>query len=87
MARNSILPKNGQIAFLAVAFLLTASAVAWLGWSAYEGPREASQNGQRNLRLGELSGTITHLDEVLTMSARMAASTGDLEVAGTLPQV
>jgi methyl-accepting chemotaxis protein len=30
-----------------------------------------------DLKLTELSGTITHLDEVLTMSARMAASTGE----------
>lgn len=33
---------------------------------------------QRDLRVGQLRGTIVHLDEVLTMSARMAATTGDL---------
>lgn len=32
-----------------------------------------------NLRLKELVGTIIHYDEVLTMSARMAATTGDLD--------
>jgi signal transduction histidine kinase/CheY-like chemotaxis protein len=32
----------------------------------------------RQVRLQDLSGQIRHLDEVLTMSARMAASTGDL---------
>ena len=33
---------------------------------------------ERHLEIEELRGTIVHLDEVLTMSARMAAATGDL---------
>jgi len=33
---------------------------------------------RRNLRLAELRGIIIHLNEVLTMSARMTAATGDL---------
>jgi hypothetical protein len=32
-----------------------------------------------SLRIEELRGVIRHLDEVLTMSARMAAATGDLK--------
>ena len=34
---------------------------------------------QSELRLQELIGTIAHFDEVLTMSARMAAATGDVQ--------
>jgi len=42
----------------------------------YEIPRTA-QSRRRALRLQELCGAIMHLDEVLTMSARIAAATGD----------
>ena len=34
-------------------------------------------NLQRQVRLERLQGDILHLDEVLTMSARMAAASGD----------
>lgn len=36
-------------------------------------------NLQRQVRLERLQGDILHLDEVLTMSARMAAASGDLQ--------
>lgn len=43
-------------------------------WTSYQ-DLQAAQD--RDVRLQELTGTITYLDEVLTMSARMAAATGD----------
>ncbi|MBD2176398.1 hypothetical protein H6F42_05625 [Pseudanabaena sp. FACHB-1998] len=47
---------------------------AWNLFDIYRGFRSISE---RNFRLEELSGQIVHFDEVLTMSARMAAATGE----------
>lgn len=46
----------------------------WSTWGLYRGFARLSQV---EFRLERLTGTIIHLDEVLTMSARMAATTGD----------
>ena len=53
---------------------LLVGASAWNTWNVY---RTFQQTITRNFRLQELSGDIVHIDEVLTMSARMAASTAD----------
>ncbi len=45
-------------------------------WKSYG---ESDLTAKRDLQLQELGGIITNLDEVLTMSARMAAATGDLK--------
>jgi signal transduction histidine kinase len=50
--------------------------LAMLGF-AFDSYRNVTTVQLRDMRLQELSGRIMHLDEVLTMSARMAASTGD----------
>ena len=47
---------------------------AWSSWGLYRGFAQISGT---ELRLERLAGTIVHLDEVLTMSARMAATSGD----------
>ncbi len=44
------------------------------GWYAFSAARRL---GSEDLQLVRLAGRIVHLDEVLTMSARMAAQTGD----------
>ncbi|MFZ0485340.1 MAG: hypothetical protein WAL93_18280, partial [Desulfobacterales bacterium] len=44
-------------------------------WKSYEKDKTTKE---RNFKIEELRGIIIHLDEVLTMSARMAAATGDL---------
>ncbi len=64
--------------FLSTAVLLTGSVLAGLSWYAYRSHQITHGAMQGNLRLEELRGTIIHLDEVLTMSVRMAAATGDL---------
>ncbi|MDM8348798.1 ATP-binding protein [Pseudomonas sp. sp1636] len=52
--------------------------LAMLGF-AFDSLRSVTTVQLRDLRLQELSGRIVHLDEVLSMSARMAATTGDLQ--------
>ena len=46
-------------------------------WSACHSYRKVAADQQEGLRIKELNGIIVHLDEVLTMSARMTAVTGD----------
>src|SRR5207344_1960652 len=62
---------------LTACLLLTGLVLAWLTWSDYEQYRDGVRSREENLRVSELRGTIIHLDEVLTDSARMAALTGD----------
>jgi len=65
------------VKFLTVVVMLTGLVLVWLGWGTYDSYRVARTAKQRNHRIEQLRGTIIHLDEVLTMSARMAAATGD----------
>ena len=65
--------------FLTAMVVVTALAVAWLGANAYQSYRSIQRAQERHLRLERLLGTIVHLDELLTMSARMAAALGEPE--------
>jgi signal transduction histidine kinase/CheY-like chemotaxis protein len=62
---------------LSLALGLTAIALTWLTWNIAASVTRIEHSRARDLRIAELRGTIVHLDEVLTMSARMAAATGD----------
>ena len=62
---------------LSIAWLITLVAMVAFLWCAYDSYRRFSSSAQQNLRIQELRGRIIHLDEVLTMSARMCALTGD----------
>ena len=59
---------------LAISVLLMAGLV----WSAYRSYRKVGADQLQSLRIKELQGIVVHLDEVLTMSACMAAVTRDL---------
>jgi signal transduction histidine kinase/CheY-like chemotaxis protein len=61
----------------AITLALTLTTFGWVVWNAYASYRDADAYRSRDLRVEELRGVILHLDEVLTMSARMAAATGD----------
>jgi PAS domain S-box-containing protein len=70
-------PRNFPFKRLVAASLLTGAVCVWLAWTAYDASRLVERTLQRDFRFEELEGTVFHLDEVLTMSARMAAATGD----------
>ena len=59
---------------LAISVLLMVGLV----WVGYRSCLKMDGVQRQSLRIKELQGVIVHLDEVLTMSARMAAATGDL---------
>ena len=58
------------------ASLILLGATGWNIWNIYQDYKTAIAN---QFKLQNLSGQIVHYDEVLTMSARMAAGTGDLK--------
>ena len=61
---------------LAVVSTLMVGVSVKKTWAVYNNFQSAIT---KNFKLQDLSGQIVHLDEVLTMSARMAASTGNLK--------
>ena len=62
---------------LTLSLLLTALTLGWLGYCAFSSFSDVARNDQRYIRSTQLRGIIVHLDEVLTMSASMAATTGN----------
>ncbi len=70
---------RSPITILTIVMVMTSVVLAGFGWSSYRSYHNAQATTQRRLRIEELHGTIVHLDEVLTMSAQMAAATGDLQ--------
>jgi HPt (histidine-containing phosphotransfer) domain-containing protein len=76
LERDSILRFPTQLC--AITLALTLASFGWVVWNAYSSYRDAGTSVSLDLRVEELRGVILHLDEVLTMSARMAAVTGDL---------
>jgi PAS domain S-box-containing protein len=64
--------------FLTIAVILTGIVLMWLSAGTYRSNKVMQAAERRHFRISQLRGTIIHLDEVLTMSARMAAATGDL---------
>ncbi len=65
------------VATITVSILLSLGLTgtsAWNVWRIYQGLQTTVA---KQFKLQELSSSIIHLDEVLTMSARMAASTGN----------
>jgi two-component system sensor histidine kinase/response regulator len=60
-----------------VAFFVTAAVLAWLTWSTYDLYTHDTTIREQALRVVDLRKQIIHLDEVLTMSARMSAATED----------
>jgi len=71
--------ERSPITILTVVLVMTWAVLAGLGLLSYRSYHETKTTTERRLRIEELRASIVHLEEVLTMSARMAAFTGDLE--------
>jgi signal transduction histidine kinase/DNA-binding response OmpR family regulator len=70
---------SGPMKALFVALVVTALALGCLSWNAVTSIKQIRDVKERHLRIEDLRGIIVHLDEVLTMSARMAAATGETQ--------
>jgi len=68
-----------QIIFLTVVFVLTWVVLIWFAWNTWCSYQTTKTDKEYLSKTEELRGKIIHLDEVLTMSARMAAATGNLQ--------
>ena len=68
---------RSSITLFIVAFVFTGAVLAWLSWSTYDLYTHDALIKAQVWRTEELQGSVIHLDEVLTMSARMAATTGE----------
>ncbi|MDP3513623.1 MAG: hypothetical protein Q8S20_12810 [Sulfuritalea sp.] len=62
---------------LVLAAAISLLILGWLSWDAYHHYREVESRLPVIARLETVRTQIVHLDEVLTMSARMAAATGN----------
>ncbi len=62
---------------LSGALALSVLVCVWIGWSGYHSHKTEQAMRIQQFRYEQLHGNIVYLDEVLTMSARMAAATGD----------
>jgi signal transduction histidine kinase/ActR/RegA family two-component response regulator len=65
------------VGVLALALLITGVAIGCLSWGVITAAQRIESIESTELRVEALRGAIVHLDEVLTMSALMAATTGD----------
>ena len=64
---------------IAVAVILSLILVASVGWNTLRMYGNFTKVVTTEFQLQSLAGKIVHFDEVLTMSARMSAATGDLK--------
>jgi signal transduction histidine kinase len=70
--------RDSPIALSISAGVISVIVIIWLLWATWISSEFAQEATARTVVFERLAGEITYLDEVLTMSARMAASTGDL---------
>ena len=63
---------------IGIAALTTLAVFAWLSWFVYDECQIAQDTNTRVVGLEWVRDDIIHLDEVLTMSASLAAATGEV---------
>jgi PAS domain S-box-containing protein len=72
--------EKSPLRVLLVAVVLTLAGLLWVMWSIYLANFQDSPSQKSWMHnIVELEGEIRHLDEVMTMSARMSAESGDLK--------
>ncbi len=71
--------ERSPIMAFVIILLITLVLFVGLGWISFHAYKDIKTIQERDFRLQELIGTITHLDEVLTMSAHMGAETGSIQ--------
>lgn len=76
-AERFTVPGSKPQHLLAAALALSAGVIAWMVWCAYDNYQLMERVQVRDFQIETLRGRILHLDEILTMSARMAVATGE----------
>jgi methyl-accepting chemotaxis protein PixJ len=75
--RIKLLLQQRLVETIAVSTLVSLGLMGGSTWSVWHIYQELQTTIARQFKVQELSGQVVHLDEVLTMSARMAASTSN----------
>ena len=75
---KTISTSNFPIKLLTICLAFTVMFFVGISWQFWHTYQDVKQINVHALKLEKLRGIITHLDEVLTMSAHMAAATGDV---------
>ncbi len=79
MAKKNLQTEGHNISILLIVVLISSStALLWTSWQTFNAFNDSKNAIKQQIYAEKLRGRIIHLDEVLTMSARMAAATGDL---------
>jgi NADH:ubiquinone oxidoreductase subunit 5 (subunit L)/multisubunit Na+/H+ antiporter MnhA subunit len=78
-SRKAQLKTINPISLFTIALLLIGVVVIGLGWHSYVFCTNEEAKVERNDRIYQLRSNIQYFHEVLTMSARLAAATGDLQ--------
>jgi PAS domain S-box-containing protein len=91
---SAILLHNGRsdkhgfpLRMFAAAFLISISTTAITGWQLWQAHNRFEELSRKHIALTEGVGRIMLLDEALTMSARLAAATGDFSYEKTYDQL
>jgi len=77
MIKKSSLQDRVPIRFLTFALIFTVVITSGLVWHNYNSYRDAESEQEQQWRIGESYRQMLRLGEVITMSARMAVTTGD----------
>ncbi|MBN1586453.1 MAG: PAS domain S-box protein [Candidatus Omnitrophica bacterium] len=64
---------------LAICVMVTVGLLAWQGWSLFTTLSRGQLAREQSIRVQELRGDLTRLNEILALSVRMAAATGDIQ--------
>src|SRR5271167_2314739 len=68
-----------SIRFFTGVLIVTALLLVVIGIHDYHAQQAVNGLKERYLQIEQLRGQIIHFDEIMTMSARMAAATGDIK--------
>jgi methyl-accepting chemotaxis protein len=68
---------SNRFKMLTIPLALTVSLCAGMGWYVWDSYNAFKKIQTQDLRIQKLSGEITYLDELLTSSARLSATTGN----------
>ncbi len=76
---NTSKTPSSPVKAISIAFIANWTILVLMGWMTFNANQNTKITTSRCIKLKELQGMIIHLDEVLTMSARMAAITGNVK--------
>ena len=78
MANSKINNKRSNVFALFMVLALSALALGWITWTAWNDHLESARLSRQASELENNEGEVRRLDEILTMSAKMAAASNDL---------